>query len=76
MLVPLPHEDPGVVVGVHLGNGEVPSEGAAKKHASLETDVRKKETPEGLEWDRTVFRHLGCVAMEDELCSQRKFVEI
>ena len=76
MLVPLPHEDPGVIVGVHLGDGEIPSEGAAKKHAPLETDVRYEEAPEGHEWDRTVLRHLRCVAMEDDLCSLRKFVEI
>ena len=76
MLVPLPHEDPSVVVGVHLGDREVPSEGTTEDHTSLETEVRKKETPEGHERDRTVLRHLGCVAMENDLCSLRKFVKI
>ena len=40
MLVPFPHENPGIVVGVDLRDGQVPSERASEDHAPLETDGR------------------------------------
>ena len=49
MLIPFPHENPSIVIGVDLGDGQVSSERASEDHAPLESGGRKEEPPETID---------------------------